>query len=256
MSKRTGYPREMLDLGYDMEADLGIDSIKRAEILGELQGLGLVPEGLDLERLSRCRTLGEVVTLLEPEAAAARPSAASAPAAWPGVVEAFVAGREFVGTWPLDAATDPVAWHHTLGGRRVSAIEPGRLGFPVVPFTIMAEMLAQAAAMLVPGRTLVALRDLQASRWVAYEAEPFDLELRAACDPARPGEVRVAPAAPRRAGARRAEVAFEGVVVFGESTGKAPAAAPLVLDSERIGRHSARCSTTTSGSSTARCSRR
>ena len=34
VSEKTGYPQEMLDLSMDMEADLGIDSIKRVEILG------------------------------------------------------------------------------------------------------------------------------------------------------------------------------------------------------------------------------
>jgi acyl carrier protein len=33
-SDRTGYPPDMLDLNADIEADLGIDSIKRVEILG------------------------------------------------------------------------------------------------------------------------------------------------------------------------------------------------------------------------------
>ena len=37
VSERTGYPPEMLDLNLDMEADLGIDSIKRIEIMGSLQ---------------------------------------------------------------------------------------------------------------------------------------------------------------------------------------------------------------------------
>jgi acyl carrier protein len=37
VSEKTGYPTEMLELGMDMEADLGIDSIKRVEILGALQ---------------------------------------------------------------------------------------------------------------------------------------------------------------------------------------------------------------------------
>ena len=37
VSEKTGYPTEMLDLGMDMEADLGIDSIKRVEILGAMQ---------------------------------------------------------------------------------------------------------------------------------------------------------------------------------------------------------------------------
>jgi len=33
--ERTGYPSEMVDMDADLEADLGIDSIKRAELLGE-----------------------------------------------------------------------------------------------------------------------------------------------------------------------------------------------------------------------------
>ncbi len=36
ISERTGYPTEMLDPDLDLEADLGIDSIKRVEILGTL----------------------------------------------------------------------------------------------------------------------------------------------------------------------------------------------------------------------------
>ena len=35
--ERTGYPAEMLGLDLDLEADLGIDSIKRVEILGTLR---------------------------------------------------------------------------------------------------------------------------------------------------------------------------------------------------------------------------
>ena len=34
---RTGYPIETLGLDLDMEADLGIDSIKRVEILGKMR---------------------------------------------------------------------------------------------------------------------------------------------------------------------------------------------------------------------------
>jgi hypothetical protein len=37
VSEKTGYPVETLELDMDMEADLGIDSIKRVEILGALQ---------------------------------------------------------------------------------------------------------------------------------------------------------------------------------------------------------------------------
>ena len=33
VAEKTGYPADMLNLGMDLEGDLGIDSIKRVEIL-------------------------------------------------------------------------------------------------------------------------------------------------------------------------------------------------------------------------------
>ncbi|WP_172588479.1 phosphopantetheine-binding protein, partial [Shewanella xiamenensis] len=63
VADKTGYPVEMLELSMDMEADLGIDSIKRVEILGTVQDeLPNLPE-LSPEDLAECRTLGEIVTL-------------------------------------------------------------------------------------------------------------------------------------------------------------------------------------------------
>jgi len=62
---RTGYPSEMLQLDLDLEADLGIDSIKRVEILGTLRdGLPAGSNGSETElmdNLSRARTLGAIV---------------------------------------------------------------------------------------------------------------------------------------------------------------------------------------------------
>ncbi len=64
VADKTGYPAEMLDLAMDMEADLGIDSIKRVEILGTVQDeLPALPE-LNAEDLAQCRTLGEIVTYM------------------------------------------------------------------------------------------------------------------------------------------------------------------------------------------------
>ena len=37
VSERTGYPTELLGLDLNVEADLGIDSIKRVEILSALR---------------------------------------------------------------------------------------------------------------------------------------------------------------------------------------------------------------------------
>jgi len=238
VSRRTGYPREMLALDDDMEADLGIDSIKRVEILGELQASGVVPDGDGMERLSRCRTLGQVLDALRP----AGPEPAG-PSGWAGEVERFVAGREFVGVRWLDAAADPVARHHTLGGRRLSAVEPDRLGYPVVPFTVMAELLAQAAATLAPGKAVVGLRDVQANRWIPYEDEPVALELHALRDPSRPAEVCVTiknrgPRGANRPGAD--ESAVGGTVVFADARAPGPLAGDFALPEAGACRFSAR----------------
>ncbi|MGF1748405.1 phosphopantetheine-binding protein [Vibrio cionasavignyae] len=86
VAEKTGYPTEMLDLAMDMEADLGIDSIKRVEILGTVQDeLPTLPE-LNPEDLAECRTLGEIVDYMnsklsvvvaQPVVASAAPAAAS-----------------------------------------------------------------------------------------------------------------------------------------------------------------------------------
>ena len=219
VSKRTGYPSEMLDLNHDMEADLGIDSIKRVEIFGEIQERGVAVEAVDLEKLSRCRTLGQVIDALGRKQQK-RPS----DPAWFGTIETLIDGRELVAIRRLDAATDPVARHHTVGGRHVSDIEPGRLGLPVVPFTVMAELLAQAAAILVPGGVVVGMRDVLASRWLSYEPGPVELEISAHRDPEIPDEVRVAMRNRNRQESRKNgldEPTFSGTVIF--SANHAPA---------------------------------
>ncbi len=62
---RTGYPAEMLGLDLDLEADLGIDSIKRVEILGTLResvpALNGSTDSATMDALSRARTLGAIV---------------------------------------------------------------------------------------------------------------------------------------------------------------------------------------------------
>jgi len=61
ISEKTGYPTDMLELNMDMEADLGIDSIKRVEILAAMEShFPELPE-LTQERLVELRTLEEIV---------------------------------------------------------------------------------------------------------------------------------------------------------------------------------------------------
>lgn len=63
VSDKTGYPDEMLEMDMDMEADLGIDSIKRVEILGAfMEKFPELPQP-NIEEMAEAelRTLGQIV---------------------------------------------------------------------------------------------------------------------------------------------------------------------------------------------------
>jgi len=68
VSERTGYPAEMLDPSKDLEAELGVDSIKRIEILGRLPAI--LPADVaqrvraQVDRLTRLKSLDGLVTAL------------------------------------------------------------------------------------------------------------------------------------------------------------------------------------------------
>ena len=60
VAEKTGYPVEMLDMSMELESGLGIDSIKRVEILSALQtGMPLL-ETADMTEMASLKTLGEL----------------------------------------------------------------------------------------------------------------------------------------------------------------------------------------------------
>ena len=61
VSEKTGYPVETLELDMDMEADLGIDSIKRVEILGAMQSQFPELPKIETNVLAELCTLGQIV---------------------------------------------------------------------------------------------------------------------------------------------------------------------------------------------------
>ena len=71
VSEKTGYPTDLIDLDMDLEADLGIDSIKRVQILAsvlEVDAGALATSGLDdraVAALAGLRTLREVQARLD-----------------------------------------------------------------------------------------------------------------------------------------------------------------------------------------------
>ncbi|MFJ9786718.1 SDR family NAD(P)-dependent oxidoreductase [Amycolatopsis sp. NPDC101161] len=89
IGERTGYPVEMIEPDLDLEADLSVDSIKRAEIAGELATrLGLA--GGDIEEFAKARTaaaIAELVGAVRPAVAADAPSTTSGHSVLETVVE-------------------------------------------------------------------------------------------------------------------------------------------------------------------------
>ena len=64
VSDKTGYPSGMLELGMDMEADLGIDSIKRVEIFGAMQAAFPGITGANPKEMAGLKTLEQIADYL------------------------------------------------------------------------------------------------------------------------------------------------------------------------------------------------
>lgn len=83
VSQRTGYPPEMLDPSLDLEADLGIDSIKRVEILNSFRKL--LPQSTQdrlegsLEQLAGTKTLQGIIDWISSDEGMAGTATASVP---------------------------------------------------------------------------------------------------------------------------------------------------------------------------------
>ncbi len=60
VSEKTGYPPDMLDLDLDLEADLGIDTVKQAELFAAIRTHYGIPRREDL-RLSDYNTLAKTI---------------------------------------------------------------------------------------------------------------------------------------------------------------------------------------------------
>lgn len=190
VAEKTGYPADMLNLGMDLEGDLGIDSIKRVEILSAVADQ--VPElrSVDMGHMGSLRTLGAIVDYMkggaQPERAA---SAAPVPAAAPGTVAKPSSS-------PTPALAAPSLGRFAL--ERIAApatglAQPGLLsggelfvtGCPVLDEPVAAELRARgvnakAAASLPEGATacvfLGGLRDVaDESETIAVNREAFAL---------------------------------------------------------------------------------
>src|SRR5205823_6295888 len=115
VADKTGYPVDMLEPCMELEADLGIDSIKRVEILSAVRrAVPDLPE-VDAVELSKLRSMRQVIGLLGAAGAvAATPALVAVPAPAPaaagidqsGVVLEIVADKTGYPADMLDASME------------------------------------------------------------------------------------------------------------------------------------------------------
>ncbi|MFD4701654.1 SDR family NAD(P)-dependent oxidoreductase [Streptomyces niveus] len=136
VADRTGYPVEMIEPELDLEADLSVDSIKRAEIAGELAvrlGLPLDASG-ELDGLSTARTAAGITGLLVERLTGTGDTGDSPP-------EAETAAE-------TAAADDGTPAESTA---EAEILAPQRLEFSEVPLADVTGTIAAGAAVLVLG---------------------------------------------------------------------------------------------------------
>jgi phosphopantetheine--protein transferase-like protein len=134
----------------------------------------------------------------------------------------------------IDLREDLFLMHHTLAGR-ISSTDTTLVGLPVIPLTVSMEILAEVASLLKPGRLVVGMKDIQASRWLMVEQDSLVLEVTARSS-GRGEEVRVVlreSSVSATVPMRDTLPAVEGTVIFAERYPDGSKTAHLVLSEER-----------------------
>jgi malonyl CoA-acyl carrier protein transacylase len=167
-----GADRTGSELRSDRQADAPRSDVNstsaRAAVMQ--QYLGVMEQFLDTER-----------EVLEQYLARRRGAPAVHPPVWPllGEILRHEPGQELVLRRAMDLKEDLYASDHTLGARDASTIDPTQHGLPFMPMAFSLEMMAEAAAFLLPGRTVIGLKRVRLQRWIPFDDEPITLELTA-----------------------------------------------------------------------------
>jgi NAD(P)-dependent dehydrogenase (short-subunit alcohol dehydrogenase family) len=130
VAEKTGYPAEMLDLDLDLEADLGIDTVKQAETFAAVRAAFNIPRDENL-KLRDFPTLAHVIQFARDRRPGGASKAAEASAA-AAVVASFDAVENIPRRVPVPVLRPPLRLCKTTGvnlgaGARV-AIMPDRGG--------------------------------------------------------------------------------------------------------------------------------
>jgi len=130
--EKTGYPQDMLDLDLDLEADLGVDTVKQAEMFAAIREIYSIPRD-ENRKLRDYPTLAHVIQFVydkRPElanAAPVPPIAAKTPAVKP---EVRPAAKEEIKSAGAPAAVTPTNRADDSVKERILALVVEKTGYP------------------------------------------------------------------------------------------------------------------------------
>jgi acyl carrier protein len=125
VSRLTGYPVDMVGLDMDIEADLGIDSIKRVEIMSEFETVMPNLPAVNPEAMAGLKTLQQICDHIATSGTA---PASAEPAAKPPITKAEPVLEEETADVPITVKRQVVKIHKaSLGKGQPVTIPPGKI---------------------------------------------------------------------------------------------------------------------------------
>jgi 3-oxoacyl-(acyl-carrier-protein) synthase/acyl carrier protein/NAD(P)-dependent dehydrogenase (short-subunit alcohol dehydrogenase family) len=123
--EKTGYPRDMLDLDLDLEADLGVDTVKQAEMFAAIRAAYDIPRD-ENRKLRDYPTLAHVIRFVYEK----RPDLAAAPAAAKEEVKLTAPTTTVVAEKPAPPAASAQVAAGDAVKERILALVVEKTGYP------------------------------------------------------------------------------------------------------------------------------
>ena len=123
--EKTGYPKDMLDLDLDLEADLGVDTVKQAEMFAAIRAAYDIPRD-ENRKLRDYPTLAHVIRFVYEK----RPDLAAAPAAAKEEVKLTAPTTTVVAEQPAPAAASAQVVAGDAVKERILALVVEKTGYP------------------------------------------------------------------------------------------------------------------------------
>lgn len=144
-------------------------------------------------------------------------------------------GEEAAVLCELTLEEDIFLLDHTFG-REISVTDTSLSGLPVVPLTMSMEIMAEAGALLFPGKVLTGMKDIRAYRWITLEEGRFLLKIEAQREGAHEARVRLRKAVDQNGTTAVGLPILEGIVVFADQYPDPPAVGAFPLTGRRSSR--------------------